>query len=642
MPSKARQRRLQATAAKSEPGRPSVRRRQRVAGEWYRLLFELNPTPMWIFDEATLQFLAVNRAAVKLYGWSCEEFLRMTVRDIRPPQEVPKLVRKLAGQRGSQAAFLGEWRHWKKDHTLLDVEVTISCIRFQGHDARLAMVNDITARKQAEAALRESEAHVKLALRAAQAASWVWEVKPNRTIWSPEYYDLYGIKRKVEPGFQNWLACIHPDDREAVAGIVKQKLRQRATEFSFEFRIRHPARGERWIANKGRVTYNAADGQPLLATGINLDITERKRAEAELKRLNATLEERVAERTAELNDAYERHRAITDNALVGILTLDGRGIVETLNPAAVALFGYSPKEMVGRNVSQFMASPDQLPGEAFLTHYTRPDDQRFMGVGREVLGRHKDGHAMMLELTVSDFTRGGRREFIAMARDITRRKQLERELLEASERERQRLGHDLHDGLGQHLHALYYMATLLEKEMKGASPGRSREAGRLARELEHALELSRSLARGLQPVSAVPEGLMMALRDLTERTRELYRMDCHFDCRAPVLVHRHAAANHLYRIAQEAVNNAVKHGKPTRIHIKLAATPQRIILCVRDNGTGFRQNKRPARGIGLHAMQYRANAIRGSLIVQKHRQCGTEVVCTVKRQALLPQEENIK
>jgi signal transduction histidine kinase len=119
-------------------------------------------------------------------------------------------------------------------------------------------------------------------------------------------------------------------------------------------------------------------------------------------------------------------------------------------------------------------------------------------------------------------------------------------------------------------------------------------------------------------------------------------VDCQFECRSPVLIHRHTAANHLYRIAQEAVNNAIKHGKPTRIRIKLTGTPQRIILGVRDNGVGISRRTKLGRGMGLHVMQHRADAISGSLLVQRLPDGGTEVVCTVSRQALLPQEDKLK
>ena len=133
---------------------------------------------------------------------------------------------------------------------------------------------------------------------------------------------------------------------------------------------------------------------------------------------------------------------------------------------------------------------------------------------------------------------------------------------------------------------------------------------------------------------------MVALRQLAERTRELYRVDCRFQCHARVLVRQYRAANHLYRIAQEAVNNAMKHAKPTSIRIYLEDGADRTILGVRDNGVGIKPRSTRSQGMGLRVMQFRADAIGGALAVQRHPQGGTEVVCTVTRQALLPKPED--
>lgn len=404
--------------------------------------------------------------------------------------------------------------------------------------------------------------------------------------------------------------------------------------------MRHRNGSYRWIGHACRPVFSG--GEYLGIRGSNRDITDRKRAEDELKRLSATLEHRVAERTAELSQANERFRAIAESNLVGILTLNERGRVQTFNPAAMAIFGYAPPEMVGCSIDSLLAFPHQAKEGSFIAHFNQPGVGRPVTGEREVLGKCKDGRVLMLSVTLGEFEHGGRREIVAMVRNITERKRLERELFEVGDRERQQLGHDLHDGLGQHLHALYYMASLMEREIRATSSQQAGEVGRLTLQLKHALELSRSLARGLQPVNNLPEGLMAALRELAGRTRELYRVDCRLQCRVPVLIHRHAAANHLYRIAQEAVSNAMKHGKPSRVRIKLAASPQRIILGVSDNGVGIRQYRGSAHGMGLHVMQYRADAIGGSLVIQRQEKGGTEVVCTVARQALASQEDNQK
>ena len=396
-----------------------------------------------------------------------------------------------------------------------------------------------------------------------------------------------------------------------------------------------------WLISRG-VFLHDAKGKPERALGVTMDITERKLAEEQLNQLNAMLEQRVAERTETLADTNERLQAIMDSALVGILTLDGRGNIRSFNPAALQLFGYAPDEILGRNIGRLMASPHQARHESFMDHYLHSGKRQLLGGRNEVLGQSKDGRMIMLELTLTEFTHRGQQRFVAMVRDITLRKRLEQELLEIIERERQRIGQDLHDSLGQQLHGLSYLAALLEKDLQKDGSARAGEAGKLNNYLNEALKLTRGMAHGLQPVKDMPKGLMMALHELAGHTNKLYRVDCRFVCRVPVLIGEHKAATHLYRIVQEAVSNAMKHGKATRIRIQLEAKPRLVILAVRDNGTGIRHRIKNSKGMGLHIMQYRANTINGLLSIQKLPARGTEVVCIIGRQSLLPADKEIK
>jgi len=216
-----------------------------------------------------------------------------------------------------------------------------------------------------------------------------------------------------------------------------------------------------------------------------------------------------------------------------------------------------------------------------------------------------------------------------MVGDITGRKRRERELLEISERERQRIGQDLHDGLGQHLHGLSYLAALLETGLREDGSVRVPAVAKLNQYLTEALELTRSFAHGLQPVAPTPEGLMLALQHLVDRTNRLYGVQCRCRCDGPVLIEVHNVATHLYRIAQEAVTNAMKHGRTTRIQITLSASSGRLALVIRDNGRGIKRSTGQARGMGLHIMRYRADAIAGVLTVRRHPRGGTEITCTV-------------
>jgi two-component system CheB/CheR fusion protein len=153
---------------------------------------------------------------------------------------------------------------------------------------------------------------------------------------------------------------------------------------------------------------------------------------------------------------------------------------------------------------------------------------------------------------------------------------------------------------------------------------------------------TRELARGLSPVRLEAEGLADALRELAAGTRKVFRCDCRFRCHPPVLVSNHTVATHLYRIAQEAVSNALRHGKARRIDISLAAKGHSVILAVNDNGRGI-PGKLPKRtGMGLRIMRYRAEVIGGALKVEPSARGGTRVVCGVAEGLLYPKEDNTR
>lgn len=307
------------------------------------------------------------------------------------------------------------------------------------------------------------------------------------------------------------------------------------------------------------------------------------------------------------------------------------------------------RELVGRD---FIADTD-TPNRTWLERYIHPDDQSEVVAVIQRAVREKSvfesehrvrrvdgslGWTFSRAVPMLD-PKGRIIEWFGCASDITERKRLEQQLLEVGEREQRRIGHDLHDGLCQELNGICYLAKLLEREMERELPGRAGEAERLGKLLAHALQVTRKVARGLQPVPPVPEGLMLTLRELADRTRDLYGVECRFECRKPVLVRQHSTATHLYRMAQEAVSNALKHGHPTRIRVRLAPRSEGILLGVRDNGVGIRRRHRSARGMGLHILQYRAEAIRGTLVVRRRPEGGTEVVCIVASQELSPPED---
>lgn len=214
-------------------------------------------------------------------------------------------------------------------------------------------------------------------------------------------------------------------------------------------------------------------------------------------------------------------------------------------------------------------------------------------------------------------------------RDVTAQRQLEQEILAISERERQRFAHELHDGLGQHLSGVAYLADSLAEELEECEAPQTAAARRLKQLVEQSIQLTRGIARGLLPVRTEPEGLMIALRELAAQTKAVFRVQCQFTNRGPVLIEDETTARHLYRIAQEAVHNAIRHGNAKRIQVILNRNRRRVYLAVRDNGCGIDEESRRDEGMGLHIMRYRAGLCNGTITIQRRKRRGTEVLCSI-------------
>lgn len=208
-------------------------------------------------------------------------------------------------------------------------------------------------------------------------------------------------------------------------------------------------------------------------------------------------------------------------------------------------------------------------------------------------------------------------------------RRLEREILAASERERHTIGADLHDGLGQQLTALELVCTALKEDAAG-NPDFTQRLGTMGKMLREAIAQTRFLARGLVPVGSEPDALQIGLTELAERINALGRVRCRFDCPHPVSLHDPFVAGHLYRIAQEAVNNAVKHSRARHVTLQLARKNGILLLEVADDGTGLVKSRTTTRsGLGLGVMQHRASVIGAELTVVSKRGEGVTIRCTL-------------
>lgn len=280
----------------------------------------------------------------------------------------------------------------------------------------VALVNDITQRKQAEETLRQSEERLRIAQQAANAGVWDWDIVTNQVTWSEEYYRLYGLERATTlPSYENWLLSIVEQDRDYADQASRTALAH-CTDLNIEFRIIHPSRGERWLNAIGQTFYDD-NGQPKRMTGIALDITERKQAEAALLK------------------SEERYRRIYDQAIVGISQADLTGLIIEANERFCEIVGRSPAELLTLRM-QDITHPDDLPDNLLLfrrmvaegtsfeieKRYIRPDGshvwvRNYVSIVRNAAGQPQHG--------------------VAITEDITERKQTELALAKSNQTLRQ-------------------------------------------------------------------------------------------------------------------------------------------------------------------------------------------------------------
>jgi PAS domain S-box-containing protein len=324
-----------------------------------------------------------------------------------------------------------------------------------------------------------------------------------------------------------------------------------------------------------------------------------------------------------------KYRALVEQipAVVFMAYLD-RGIGEAyVSPQIEAALGFSQSEWLEDPVRWYQQiHPDDKmrwsveAAEMFMSGKALRSAYRVIA---------RDGRVLWFQCEAKMIRReDGRPWFIhGVGFDITERKGLEEAILEISAREQQRIAQDLHDGLGQHLTGIAFMSKVLEEKLSDQSLPEAAEAAKIVRMVNQAIENTRQLARGLHPVAAEPLGLMSALGKWAGEVEELFHIGCSFHCEKEFRISDVHVATHLYRIAQEAVNNAIRHGKSRNIVIRLAGKNGAGTLAIQDDGNGFLQQPATQPGVGLSIMNYRADMIGGSLKVQPNDGRGITVTC---------------
>jgi PAS domain S-box-containing protein len=319
-----------------------------------------------------------------------------------------------------------------------------------------------------------------------------------------------------------------------------------------------------------------------------------------------------------------RYENLFENANDMVFTCDLSGRITSVNQTGEQLLRHSRDEIIKRKLMEFIVEEQRAAAAQWfdqIVHKTElPPEEWDFTDGR--------GQRVRLEIGTRIVEQKGTTvEVEGIARDITERKRLEKEILEISNREQQRIGHDLHDGVCQQLAGIAYRMDILADQLQEKKFPEAAEAERIGGLVNDTITQTRSVARGLFPVHLEESGLALALEDLATNATSLFKIKCNLVCEGPTPTLENAVAAHLYYIAQEAVLNAVKHGKATHVEISLTHLDGHFALSIQDDGAGFQTGNGTPTGMGVRIMQYRARTIGATLDLKSVAGNGTRVTC---------------
>ncbi len=379
-----------------------------TSDELHRLMFEGNPLPMMVYDLDTLAILAVNDAAVALYGYSHHEFLSMTIKDIRPPEDVPALLDLVTSLR-SGFSQSGRWRHRTKDGTIIDMAITSHAVTFRGRPARFVLANDITEQKGAEEALRRSEEKYRDLFENANDAIFIVDSRYSYVDANKKAVELLGYSR--EELLRMSILDLIPPEQISRSKAELDKLRGAGSYEKFVGKIR--TRDGRWLDVEVSSSAIMDGAQVIGSRDIMRDITDRKKSEEALRA------------------SEERYRLLFESNPHPMWVYD----LETLaflavNDAAVRHYGYGHGEFLTMTLKD-IRPPEDVP--ALLENVS----QVTKGLDEAGVWRHrkKDGTVIDVEITSHTLTFAGRRAEIVLAHDVTERRKMETELLKAQKLE---------------------------------------------------------------------------------------------------------------------------------------------------------------------------------------------------------------
>ncbi|MEO8314937.1 MAG: PAS domain-containing protein [Pseudomonadota bacterium] len=466
----------------------------------------------------------------------------------------------------------------------------------------LGYVIDVTAHSEDVDRLKASEERFRMSVSALHGVVYDLDLRTQRS-------ERHGLQRMLgyevlqgNDGFDGWLSVMHPDDVSRLTAAVAAG-RASGKGFELTYRVRH--QDGRWRHVRQRGTYLLADGKSIRAYGVIEDITD-----AESRRQQLQMQAAIIERMSE-----------------GVMLVARDSTILFANPALEKMFGYERGELAGVSAQELSFRSRADFENLVRAVFEGTENDRTSIIDLE--GRRRDSSMCPMQGYFSSIVLDDNRCVVAVFTDITERKQLERELMQAAVRTQHRAGGDLHEGLGQQLAGIAMMLQGLGQRATNAGvPTLGNEVGEVVNLVNAAIGNTRSLARGLSPVRPSRDGLVEGFEELVNQIHDRYGVRVKLELALPreTILDENTASN-LYRIAQEGVLNAARHANAQNIQLSFRAAGPEVELLIVDDGKGFDPLQFTRGSTGLRLMRFRSQLIGGYLSIESRPGAGTAVRC---------------
>src|SRR2546430_4194825 len=589
-------------------------------------LFDFAPIGYVTFDRVG-HIEEINVAAARLLGGSRDRLVGRPFALYIIKEDSALFLNHLLRCRSSESRVETELHLKKRNGEIILAHLASSRMTSSMRDGVVlyqTAIIDLTERKRAEEAIRQSEKRYRALFDLVPVAVYTCDAKGLIQEYNQHAVELWGREpKRNDPSekFCGSFKIFYPDGRpmphhKCPMARVLRNEKLKATDL--EILVEQSSGVRRNVLVSPTALKN---GQGKIIGAINClhDITVRKRTE------NA------------LRESEERSRAVIHQRTAGIVGTDLMGRIIFANEKFCSMLGYNQHELIGKTIFEITHPGDMAESRRLFRRIVRKAEPYQL----EKRYRRKDGAALWVSVSASPLrdAEGKTQSAVAIIIDISDQKKaqafledrargLEGEILAISDREQRRIGQDLHDSLCQHLTAIAYMARSVALRLKNHRVIEVEHIEKIAQLINDRVTEARTIARGLHPVEMEPPGLVTALATLVKQPH--WPVRCRLEADEEISVQDSTVALHLYQIAREAVINANKHAGAREIIVRMRRSSKGIELSVADDGVGISTDS-PGSGMGFHIMQYRARSVGARLEIKPIKPHGTRVTCYVRK-----------